>query len=396
MAGKIELANENICTGCSVCSDICPFGCITMAKNNEGFLYPKINYSECIACKKCMKVCPALNTLPENDIKQLYVARMKDEKKLHKSTSGGLFQVIAEKIIEKNGVVFGATFDETFLLFHKECRYVKDLDGFMGSKYLQSNTEGIYKLVYEISKRDKDVFFTGTPCQCDALKHYFLVRNGCVPDNVVLCELMCHGVSSPGVFEKYISYLNKKYKGEICNYNFRYKKPSGFKSGWENMNIRIDYIKGKNIKTDIHRSKYDAWHFWFGEHFSVRKSCFNCKYRTLERVSDLTIGDFWKIKKVIPDLDITNGISAVFVNTIKGKDILEECSNQLLYKEIELDKIHDLFKVPICKDSVMCPSQREQFFKIYNEGGIKELIKKFSPDNYITAIIKKIKWMVKR
>lgn len=387
MEKKIKLAEVETCTGCSVCSDVCPKACINMLSNNEGFLYPSISSDVCISCGKCVSACPALQNTERNDIKKIYAMWMKNGEKIQRSTSGGVFQGLAECVLEKGGVVFGAAFDDEFALLHTQCENTEDLSALLGSKYLQSNTEGIYKVVYDVAELGRDVLFSGTPCQCDALIRYYLARNKSVPDNLLLCELMCHGVPSPGIFKDYMSYLESKKKRKVISYNFRYKKLRG----WSVLSECIEYKKGRK---DAHRAKYDAWHTWFGRHLSVRKSCYSCKYRDTVRVADITLGDFWSIAREMPELETQNGISAVFVNTEKGQRYLNDCSDQFIMHEIDTEKVEKLFNVPIRKGAVTIPASRKEFFDVYNKGGIPALFKAFPPQNFFTAVIAKLKWMI--
>lgn len=389
MKQEIKLAQAEACVGCAACADICPKGCIHMTPNGEGFLYPDISDRECVACGQCMSVCPVLQDTQRNEIQKLYAAWMNDTQRIQGSTSGGVFQSLAQRVLDQGGVVFGAAFHDGFTLVHTQCESVQELPALLGSKYLQSNTQGVYKAVDHIAKTGKTVLFSGTPCQCDALKRYYLVRNKGVPDNVLLCEIMCHGVPSPGVFQDYISYLETKKHSKIVSYDFRYKKLRG----WKVLSQCIEY---SNRRKDAHRAKYDAWHVWFGAHLSVRTSCYDCRYRATGRVADMTLGDFWSILKVKPDLDTQNGVSAVFVNTEKGHRYFNDCTGLLSTIEIDVKRVEELFNVPIRKGTVTMPREREEFFALYKQGGIKALMKKYPPQNLFTAVIAKLKWMIQK
>ena len=389
MEKTIKLAEAESCVGCSVCADVCHRGCISMKRNEEGFLYPSVDKEKCISCGRCTSACPALQEAPRNSVKRLYAAWMNDSEKRKASTSGGAFQGLAERVLDRGGVVFGAAFDGDFRLVHTQCENMEDLRALLGSKYLQSDTQGVYKAVDIVAKSGRTVLFSGTPCQCDALVHFYSSMNKSVPDNVLTCEIMCHGVSSPGVFEDYVAYIEAKKKKKIVSYNFRYKELRG----WSSLCECITYSDGKK---DAHRAKYDAWHCWFGAHLSVRKSCYSCNYRDTARVADITLGDFWSIGRVMPELETRDGVSAIFVNTEKGQKHLDACAGLLTVKEIDVSRLDSLFNVPIRKGTVTIPGSRTEFFAKYNTGGIRALMKGFPPLNKFTAIIARIKWMIKK
>ncbi len=388
MKTEIRLAERNVCTGCAVCVDICALSCIKMVRDDEGFLYPEINREKCVGCGKCMKACTALNSTDRKALAKLYAAWMHDEKKIQNSTSGGIFQGLAESVIDRGGVVFGAAFDDSFYLAHRECESLEKLPMLLGSKYLQSDTSGIYKMVDAVAKDGRTVLFSGTPCQCDALKRYYIANNKEILENIIVCEIMCHGVPSPGIFGNYVDYLEKKKK--ILKYNFRDKS----KYGWDKrLCVCIEYIGGHTVKR---RVLFDAWHSWFGAHLSMRPSCFECKYRDVIRVGDITIGDFWSIDKVKPDMDTKNGMSAMFVNTDKGFKAISEFGGGLHIVEIEKPEIKKLFRVPITKGAVPLPEGRDEFMRVYQTEGVEGLMKKYPAQTFFGAVIGKIKRLLKR
>jgi len=381
-----RLANKDICTGCSACHDACEFGCIEMVFNNEGFRIPIIDEKCCVDCKRCQQVCPAINESPRNRVKKLFAAWQKDESKLLQSTSGGVFRALAEVVISDGGVVFGAAFDENLRLLHSRADNVENLLPMLGSKYLQSDTGGIFKSTIDALRKGKKVLFSGTPCQIDALYRYMSLNRQNTED-LVSSEIMCHGVCSPNLFCDYVDYLSRENRSKIAKYNFRSKA-----NGWRNMTVSVTYSNGK---TKTYRNRYCPYHTWFGQHLSLRQSCFTCKYRSVERVGDITLGDFWSIDKVVPDLDSKKGISAVFINTEKGMALFNESKDKLNVIEIESSRVEQLFDVPIRRNAVKPSALRENFFKDYNYISIQELIEKYPPATFWSICTEKLRSMIK-
>lgn len=383
---KTFLANNDICTGCSVCHDACELGCISMVFNEEGFRVPVIDEKCCVDCKRCQQACPAINDSPRNKVKKIFAAWQKDENKRQQSTSGGVFRALAETVLSDGGVVFGAIFNQSFKLLHSRADNIEQLIPMLGSKYLQSDTSGIFNSAIDVLGKGKKILFSGTPCQIDALYHYMYLnkRN---TENLVSCDVMCHGVCSPELFYDYADYLRKKYKSDIVKYNFRSKA-----HGWKNMSVCVTYSNGE---TKTYRSWYCPYHTWFGQHLSLRRSCFVCKYRSIERVGDITIGDFWSIDKVFPDLNSKNGISAVFVNTEKGMALFDGCREKLNVIEIDSARTEELFNVPIRRNTVRPSPLREKFFRDYRDFPIEKLIEKYPPASFWSIFTEKLRSIMK-
>ncbi len=390
MKSKIKLADKSKCAGCVACADACPIGIIRMDRDEEGFSYPAIDSEKCVSCGKCMSVCPAINDTERHEVQKLYAAWISDASKAKDSSSGGIFQTLAEKTLRDGGYVFGAAFDSAFHLRHVACDSIADLKPLLKSKYLQSDPSGIYKAVVEMAKRNIPVLFSGTPCQCDGLRRYYLANNAKVPDNLLVCELLCHGVCSPGLFDDYVVWLNRKGKN-LTEYLFRDKTKCGWKTG--KMCVSLKYSDGS---VDSHSIEFDLWHTWFGRHISVRPSCFECKYRDVVRVGDITLGDFWSITRIKPELSNNNGVSAVFVNTEKGAEGINSCGDMLNSVEMDKEKMNTMFRVPITKDAVKLPNEREVFFETYRSGGVPKLARKFPAKTAFTLTISKMKSMLKR
>jgi coenzyme F420-reducing hydrogenase beta subunit len=308
----------DFCTGCRCCEQICPQNAILMKPNIEGFLYPTIDTGRCNNCNLCLKTCPQNQATVFNEIKQVYAARTNDKTVLSKSASGGLAYTLAYEFINNGGVVFGCAFDENLWAIQKSAYIVEELNGFCGSKYVQSDTRTTYKEVKDLLTDHRDVLYIGTPCQIGGLRAYLDEKYS----NLFTIDIVCHGVPSPRLFADYIKWLEVKYGEKIYDYSFRTKE----KSGWG-----FSYV----AKIVTSRGKYylpgslDFYISNFIEGNNLRESCYRCKYASHRRCSDITLGDYIGLESVHPKFYCSDGVSVVLVNTKKGLDILEAISNQI-------------------------------------------------------------------
>ncbi|MCG2759822.1 MAG: Coenzyme F420 hydrogenase/dehydrogenase, beta subunit C-terminal domain [Candidatus Delongbacteria bacterium] len=381
----IQLCDKELCTGCSACYDICPNKSIEMLKNDEGFLYPSIKFDSCISCGKCQEICPIINfeENTQNNFKEAYLAWCLNDEKRINSTSGGVFRVFSEASLEENRLVVGAGFDEIFNLKHTIAENPDECKIFYGSKYLQSDMRGIYKAVQEKLQNGNSVMFSGLPCQIDAIKR-FLPND--LNTKLITCELLCHGVPSPGIFSDYVKYLENKFNRKLIHYNFRSKI-----NGWNKMSVELTFA-GKKKKS--YKAKYCPYHTWFGLHISLRESCYYCKYRSRNRNADITIGDFWGIEKLISNVDVSKGVSLIYTNNEKGKDFLEKCSDKLFLKEIDVEK--SLVGRKIVLNNFELPVLRKDFMEDYKNIPMKKLIKKYPASTLLKYIILRLKIMLKK
>lgn len=321
---EITLANEESCTGCGVCVDICPFHCISMKILSDQFEYPVIDQAACKKCGKCVGVCPALRqaSIKSNGVLNetlAYYAWSTMSNVRNQATSGGVASMLSYHMLRKGGYVCGALFDQNFDLQHVLSNNVEDVRRFMGSKYLQSNTRGVYNSIKEKLRARQKVLFIGTSCQVEALKA--LLRD--VDSNeLVTVSIICHGVNSPIIWKDYCVFLQQKYKSRLLSYNFRDKI-----KGWTNLNVSMCFENRKKIIEKTHKNLF---HYWFGQHWIMRRCCFDCQYRVKERNSDIVIGDFWGIEKLFPGQDFNKGVSFLAATTQKGHEFINETQN--LYK----------------------------------------------------------------
>lgn len=309
----IKITDKQNCCGCSACGQRCPKQCITMEEDNEGFLYPKVNTSLCIDCHLCEKVCPVIN---QNEIRKplnVYAAINPEEELRQHSSSGGIFTMLAEHIIDEDGVVFGAVWDNNWNVKHSYTESKIDLQQFRSSKYLQSIIGNSYQQAELFLKAGRKVMFTGTPCQIAGLLHF--LRKPYI--NLLTVDVICHSVPSPGVWQQYLSekmHSLKWKKQDISQISFRNKQ-----TGWKSYSF---VIERKNSDSYSELGSRNPFMQGFIADLYTRPSCIACPAKQLKSGSDITLGDFWGINTLKSELDDDKGVSAVTVNTLKGKEAL--------------------------------------------------------------------------
>lgn len=339
------LANRERCTGCMACLNVCHTGSIKFV-SVEGCLhtYPEINPDTCVKCGQCEKVCVPLHPeylrKEEPFAEKYYCAWDTNEQSRMASTSGGVASALARFAIQNGYYVAGAAFDEKWHLSHMISNSADIVEKLRGSKYLLSDAKGIYNETRKILQNGERVLFYGTPCEISAL--YSIVKPS-LRENLITCGIICHGVNAPDVWEDYVKYLENKYKSRLISYNFRSKK-----KGWGTLQIEYTFDNGKKVSQPARKNLF---HVWFGRHFMLRESCFNCIFRTKERYSDLVIGDFWGIEKVNPELYDKKGVSVLIVSSQKGEDFIK--STDIMRIETDSLKTPNVLKgyLPIDKDA---------------------------------------------
>ncbi len=309
---------KEICCGCSACAEICPEGAIHMVQDGEGFYYPKINKAVCTECGKCRRVCPLKDRgSREKEYDNLYFgAQASDDKIRYSSSSGGVFSILAHYVIESQGIVYGAGFDGSMNVIHQEAEDERRLEKIKRTKYVQSDTRGIYGSIEKNLKENRWVLFCGTPCQAQALR-LFLSRDY---ERLIIVDLVCYGVPSPGIWKAYVKYLEKKHGGKMTDFSFRDKRNA------DNGHMRSYKIDGREYVDSIYEDIYCRMYF---KNYSLRPSCYSCKFCTVDRESDFTIGDFWGIEKVKPEVDDGMGTSLVIVHSEQAEKIWNKITNEM-------------------------------------------------------------------
>lgn len=376
-----KIVDKHKCSGCTACASICPKNAISMVEDNEGFKHPVIDKEKCIDCGLCKKTCPVLNTNTNESKNKYYVAYNKDSKsKLNKASSGSIFELLANYILDNKGIVIGAAFEQDNNLKHIAIDNKKDLIKLKGSKYLQSDLNNIFDQVKNNIK-DRKVLFVGTPCQVAGLKAFFKKDY----DNLYCIDLFCHGVPTPKLFKKYIQELENKNNSKVIDYNFRDKV-----TGWDNYSNTVTFEE-KNISEVYYKNDYMQL---FLSDVALRGSCYNCNFKLGNKYSDITLGDFWQVDKFYPEMYNQEGVSAIIINTDKGKELFNQITKNIVYKECKIEEI--LYDNQSLKHSSECPNNRNEFFKEIDKLSVKKLTKKYKRKFPLhTRIINKLKKILK-
>ena len=364
----IQVKGKKNCCGCSACMQACPRDCIKMEADHEGFLYPKIVYNTCINCRLCEKVCPIINVEPEKQRPQTaHLIQITDDVIRKESTSGGSFTAIARWILRQGGVVFGATLDiNTFEVHHRWVDNEADLSLFRNSKYVQSHIDKCYQEVKEFLKEGRWVCFSGTPCQIEGLYHFLRGTY----DKLLLVDVVCYGIPSPGVYKDYMQWKQKQIGGHFQKMLFREKRLSYNYTSFSIFNDKPEL----NYHQGVEREQFMRSFF---SDMNVRPSCYDCKFKKRYRVSDLTIWDCYDVKAFSKNFD-EDGTNRILVHSALGEKILREIKEWT--KEEPYEDIDKFIKDEIAMvKSVDMNPKREAFFADYATMSMGDLMEKWFP-----------------
>lgn len=311
---------NQLCTGCKACADVCNKGCISFKENDEGFFMPVIETSTCVGCHRCEQVCPAINSESQQTEHHCFAFYHHDEEIRHIGSSGSAFYALAEWILQLGGSVYAAAMSEDLQLHHTRATTLDEIKRQMKSKYIQSDTSGIYRHVLDDLKADRQVLFVGTPCQCKALDNMVPVR---LRSNLLIADFICHGVPSQTLFNEGIAEYERLNDCKVTAFSFREKTENALR------NYGITYLtKDGTIHTKIGDLDEIPYCYGFFNHFTKRNSCYTCKQRCVDRSSNLTLGDFWGLDQLKLHLkDFNKGYSSVITNTERGKHVLSQLAN---------------------------------------------------------------------
>ena len=374
----IRIKDPKECCGCTACASICSHNAISMEPDALGFLYPKINESLCVECGLCEKVCQfndnydrSLN-LPQPTA---YAARHKDIGEVMKSRSGAAFVAISDYIVGQGGRVYGAGYKDHCRVAHNRATTKEERDEFRGSKYVQSDLSGVFRQVKEDLKNGLTVLFSGTPCQTAGLNSYIGKK---LRKNLILLDIVCHGVPGPYIWRDYLAYLEKKHNSKIIYVNFRDKELYGWKAHKE------------TFKFESGGGKINYTHLFY-RHILFRHSCGECHYTNLHRPSDITIADYWGWQKTDPEFNADNkGCSLVLCNTEKGQKLFDAIKDRMNTIPAELPNV---MQTHLKKPSCIHP-RRMDFERYYIKGGFEYAARKTGMVGWrhtLDIVIKRIK-----
>lgn len=388
IAAPILVDKKEYCCGCGACKAACKINAITMKRDEYGFEYPVIDENKCVGCKKCMNICAYQNSNNRSKTACAFAAVSKNTDIMH-SASGGVFASVATEFINNGGIVAGCSLesnDGRLEPKHITVDNFYDLHKLLGSKYVHSDTSEIFEKIKSLLNDNKNILFSGTPCQVDALYSYLGKRY----DNLYTIDLICHGVPGKKMFSDYISMLSNKY-GIIKEFIFRDKKRG------------LTFVS-RALCENNGKEKYKYIQYGESSYYSnflrcniYRECCYSCKYADEKRSGDITIGDFWGIKNQHPELfdgnhnefDSDKGISCILQNTEQGKRLIEHYGKGLSMYPSSFEKIAKENK-QLSEPSVP-KGNREEIMNIYKLKGYEEFDKHFLKQEGSAVLVSKLK-----
>ena len=350
-----KIVNQKKCTGCYACVNICPKDAIAIKRNNTESNEVVIN-NKCINCHLCECVCPSINPVSMKKARFCYAAWSKDNRDLMESSSGGIAAVLSRAFLRDSGIVYGSV-SKNKKVFHERVESISKCDELRGSKYVESSIGFCYRRVKQDLRNNKKVLFIGTPCQVAGLKRFL----GKEYDDLLTVDLICHGTPPFDYLEKYInSILSKKQRGEWDRVSFRNNK-------YEFSIMAREKVLYKQV------ASLDAYFSAFLSGLILRQSCYSCKFAAMERVGDITIGDFWGLDRKKLPYDYLGKVSVVLPNTAKGETVMVGLSNELVMVELPVEDAYHSDQGNLLHPSIP-HVDREKFLDLLPQIGIKKAI----------------------
>ena len=399
-----SICSKQDCTGCGLCTNVCPKKCISFSKDDLGVEYPDIDKKKCISCHLCEKNCPSKQNLEFNEPIKVYASWSNDKKIINHCTSGGIAQELYKYALSNNYSTYGVSLikSEKDMYIHSYIKIndIEDVNKVIGSKYVQTNLTAIFKNLEEDISNDKKVLFIGLPCHVSAVKMKFAKANKL--NNLITADIVCHGVAPYEYLNQHIKTISNKLHKPITKISFRNFDSSYYLNLYDEK-LKIIYSKTPN--------QDDVYYRGYMENLILRENCYNCHYAKNERISDITIGDF----NVKNDTRIINQkkVSLLLVSSLKGLDLIQKLisnNNITVYEQTNIKKSleynkalnfpsvknanRELFeqKYKECHDfeksSKLCLKKQLIRYKLFL---IPNLIKKFIPQNVKNKLKKIIK-----
>lgn len=358
------------CTGCHACSLVCPVNAISMREDPEGFIRPVIDKKACTQCSICVDVCPAVeyDNILDTDTPEVYAAWSLNEETRTMSTSGGVFSELAGEILRKGGVVAGARYRENFTAEHVIVDRVEDLPQIRQSKYFESSLGDIFQKIKSYLDTAVPVLFCGTPCQAAGLLNYLKEPN----EHLVVCDFICRGIPSPMVFKAYVKDLEEHYRSKAQRVQFKNKN-----IGWNQFCTFIQFENGQTYHQDRYHDMF--MYGYLMRNLYMRPCCYECQFKGLPRISDITLGDFWGIGQTRPHLDHNRGTSVVLLNTEKGKDLFGSIKSSIATEKCTIEEA--IAGNANILDSVKKPDCRERFFEELKTTSFLKLMERYDRKN---------------
>ena len=378
----VNIRDKRNCSGCGACAAACPRDCIRMAEDREGFLYPMEEVDRCIQCGACLRACPVLEKRGGSQSPAVYAAVSLDDDARAQSSSGGVFSLIASHILDRGGVVFGAAFDPEGNVVHTAVRTREGLSALRGSKSLQSRIGNAYREAKAFLEEGTPVYFTGTPCQIEGLLK-FLKKDY---PHLLTQDLICHGVPSPFVFRKYMEYQAKRHGAAPTKILFRKKDPA-----IKPYLIDIEFENGTHHACAANADPYMKA---FLRDFSLRPSCYACRFKGTERASDITLADYWGIDRVHPDFASGDGVSLVWIHSSKGAQAFEALQEKMNAISSDMERAVEFNRSAI--SSAKRPAGRSRFIHSLERMDFSEAVERYCKDSFVLRLKKKAKSMIKK
>ena len=361
----IDVKDKSLCCGCTACKSVCPVNAIVMVEDEMGFLYPSVDPDKCLHCGLCDDICDfsKRNSDVKNDDVAIDVmaARHIDENIISRSQSGGVFTALTDVVLQEGGIIYGAVFNENFTVCHIRTENAVGRNRMRGSKYVQSNMDGVFHQVEKDLASGYSVLFSGTPCQVAGLKSYI---SSDIQDNLLTDNIICQGAPSPAIWKDYLRYRTGR--SGCVSANFRDKGPVGWKAHIESFTDR------NNVK-----KYYKTFSTLFYTELMHRDSCYRCPYNIFHRFSDITISDFWGVVNVAPEFDGPQGTSMIFTRTSKGEEYISKARTSLCLQDCVVDSAFLHRYNPNVLAPTRCPAERSDFVDAYINKGISYIVRRW-------------------